>query len=99
MNEKDFYQIIAGELSLRAAQIANTIELLDSGNTVPFIARYRKEATGKLDEEKIRAIEERIAYLRALQERKETILHSIETQGKGSPRGVMADYLYFMRTC
>jgi uncharacterized protein len=85
MNEKDFYQIIAGELSLRAAQIANTVELLDSGNTVPFIARYRKEATAKLDEERIRAIEERIRYLRTLQERKETILHSIETQGKLTP--------------
>ena len=85
MNEKDFCQIIAGELNLRAAQIANTIELLDSGNTVPFIARYRKEATGKLDEEKIRAIEERIRYLRALQERKETILRSIEEQGKLTP--------------
>jgi uncharacterized protein len=85
MTDKDFYQIIAGELNLKSAQVANTIDLLDSGNTVPFIARYRKEATGKLDEEKIRAIEERIRYLRSLQERKETILRSIEEQGKLTP--------------
>lgn len=85
MNEQDFYQVIAGELNLRAIQVVNTIELLDAGNTVPFIARYRKEATGKLDEEQIRAIEERIKYLRMLEERKATILHSIEEQGKLTP--------------
>jgi len=85
MIEKDFYQIIAQELNLKAFQVANTVELLDSGNTVPFIARYRKEATGKLDEEKIRAIEERIKYLRMLEERKATILKTIEEQGKLTP--------------
>ncbi len=85
MSEQNFYQIIAGELNLRAIQVVNTIELLDAGNTVPFIARYRKEATGKLDEEQIRAIEERIKYLRMLEERKATILHSIEEQGKLTP--------------
>lgn len=85
MTEQDFYQIIAEDLGLRAAQIANTIELLDSGNTVPFIARYRKEATGKLTEEEIRKIEERIRYLRNLQDRKQTILNSIAEQGKLTP--------------
>ncbi|RMI02844.1 MAG: RNA-binding transcriptional accessory protein [Calditrichaeota bacterium] len=85
MSEKDFYQIIAGELNLRAIQVANTVELLDAGNTVPFIARYRKEATGRLDEEMIRAIQERIKYLRMLEERKGTILKSIEEQGKLTP--------------
>ncbi len=85
MTEKDFYQIIAQELNLKAFQVANTVELLDTGNTVPFIARYRKEATGKLDEEQIRAIEERIKYLRMLEERKTTILKSIEEQGKLTP--------------
>jgi uncharacterized protein len=85
MTERDFYQIIASELQLRSFQVANTIELLDSGNTVPFIARYRKEATGKLDEEQIRAIEERIKYLRMLEERKQTILKSIADQGKLTP--------------
>ena len=69
MTEKDFYQIIASELQLKGFQVANTVELLDAGNTVPFIARYRKEATGKLDEEQIREIEERIKYLRMLEER------------------------------
>jgi len=85
MTEKDFYQIIASELQLKGFQVANTIELLDAGNTVPFIARYRKEATGKLDEEQIRSIEERIKYLRMLEERKQTILKSIAEQGKLTP--------------
>ncbi|RMG22730.1 MAG: RNA-binding transcriptional accessory protein, partial [Methanobacteriota archaeon] len=85
MTEKEFYQLIAEELNLRAIQVANTVELLDTGNTVPFIARYRKEATGKLDEEQIRAIEERIKYLRMLEERKSTILRTIEEQGKLTP--------------
>ena len=85
MEEKDFYHLIAEELDLKAFQVANTIELLDAGNTVPFIARYRKEATGKLDEEQIRTIEERIRYLRMLRERKETILKSIREQGKLTP--------------
>ena len=82
MSEKDFYGLIAQELNLRAIQVANTVELLDDGNTVPFIARYRKERTGKMDEEQIRAVEERIKYLRMLEERKTTILHSISEQGK-----------------
>ena len=59
-----------------------TIELLDEGGTVPFIARYRKEATGNLDEVQIRAIEEKLLYFRELEARKETILASIQEQGK-----------------
>ena len=85
MSEQEFYQIIAQEMSLRAIQVTSTVELLDDGNTVPFIARYRKEVTGKLDEEQIRQIEERIKYLRMLSERKSTILKSIEEQGKLTP--------------
>ncbi len=85
MNEAAFYQQIASEMGLRAIQVSNTVELLDSGNTVPFIARYRKEVTGKLDEEQIRTIEERIKYLRTLEERRQTILKSIEEQGKLTP--------------
>jgi uncharacterized protein len=73
---------IAGELSLSATQINSTIELLEGGNTVPFIARYRKEATGDLDEVQIRSIEERRLYLLELESRRETILSSIESQGK-----------------
>jgi uncharacterized protein len=76
---------ISDQLGLRAIQVQNTLELLDAGNTVPFIARYRKEATGSLDEEKIRAVEERVRYLRNLDERKQTILKSIMDQGKLTP--------------
>ncbi len=82
MTEKDLYLIIAKELNLKAFQVANTVELLDSGNTVPFIARYRKEATGKLNEDQLRGVEERIKYLRLLEERKNTVLKTIEDQGK-----------------
>ena len=63
-------QIIACELSVRPQQAAATLELLDSGNTIPFIARYRKEVTGSLDEEQIRMISERAQYLRNLEERR-----------------------------
>ncbi len=85
MNEVDMIRLVAEELNLKAIQVQNTIELLDDGNTVPFIARYRKEVTGSIDENQIRAIEERIHYLRALEARKETILKSIEEQGKLTP--------------
>ncbi len=74
--------LIAEELGLRWHQVKNTIELLDGDNTVPFIARYRKEVTGSLDEEQIRAVEERSKYLRTLEERKQAVLKSIEEQGK-----------------
>lgn len=77
--------IIAEELNLRIHQVKNTIELLDAENTVPFIARYRKEVTGSLDEVAIRAIEDRIRYLRNLEDRKQTVLKSIEEQGKLTP--------------
>lgn len=82
MTEQSMFQLIAEEMQLNVLQVKNTIELLDSDNTVPFIARYRKEITGLLDEEQIRMIEERINYLRAMEARKETILKSIEEQGK-----------------
>jgi len=85
MTEQEFIQLIAEELNFRVIQVKNTIELLDEGNTVPFISRYRKEMTGSLDEEEIRAIEDRIAYLRMLDERKQTVLKSIEEQGKLTP--------------
>ncbi|MDZ7374590.1 MAG: RNA-binding transcriptional accessory protein [candidate division KSB1 bacterium] len=85
MGEEDLYTLIAEELGLRWVQVKNTVELLDQGNTVPFIARYRKELTGSLDEEKIRAIEDRIRYLRNLEERKQTVLRSIAEQGKLTP--------------
>jgi uncharacterized protein len=85
MTEQDMLQLIADELEIKLIQVRNTVGLLDDGNTVPFISRYRKEATGSLDENQIRLIENRINYLRALEARKETILNSIEEQGKLTP--------------
>ena len=85
MNENQLFTLIAEELHLRWNQIKNTVELLDSDNTVPFIARYRKEITGSLDEEQIRAVGDRMHYLRNLEDRKQTVLKSIEDQGKLTP--------------
>jgi uncharacterized protein len=76
---------IAQEMNLRPAQIAATIDLLDSGNTLPFVARYRKEATGSLDEDQIRQLLDRVTKLRNLDERRETVLSSIDEQGKLIP--------------
>jgi uncharacterized protein len=73
---------IATNLRLPARHVAATIELLDAGNTLPFIARYRKESTGSLDEEQIRAISEQLEALRALADRRATVLNTIEEQGK-----------------
>jgi uncharacterized protein len=73
---------IATDLNIRPSQVAAVIELLDNNNTIPFIARYRKEATGQLDEEQLREIAERLQRLRALDERRDTILSTIEVQGK-----------------
>ena len=73
---------IATELNVAVAKVQAAIDLLDDGATVPFIARYRKEATGGLDDTQLRTLLERLQYLRELQERKQTILSSIEEQGK-----------------
>lgn len=81
----DLIKQIAVELKIAPRQVENTVQLLDDGNTIPFIARYRKEATGELDEEKLRDIDERLKYLRNLEARKEEVLHSIEEQGKLTP--------------
>lgn len=81
----DYAKTIAKQLEIRAEQVAATIVLLDADNTLPFIARYRKEVTGGLDEEQIRQIGELLAKLRALDERREAILRSIEEQGKLTP--------------
>jgi uncharacterized protein len=82
MVEEILVKMIADELNLNTLQVENTIELLDTDNTVPFIARYRKEKTGNLNEEQIREIQERIHYLRNLENRRQTILRSIADQGK-----------------
>jgi len=81
----DLAQALGTELSISSAQIARTIALLDEGNTVPFISRYRKEVTGSLDEVQILAIADRAAALRALHERKLDVHRLIETQGKLTP--------------
>ena len=75
-------EIIANELNVKENQVEKTIELIDSGNTIPFIARYRKEVTGGLSDEVLRNLDERLKYLRNLEERKGEVRNSIENQGK-----------------
>ncbi|MDN5679735.1 MAG: RNA-binding transcriptional accessory protein [Ewingella sp.] len=75
-------RIIATELQVRPEQVASVVRLLDEGNTVPFIARYRKEVTGGLDDTQLRQLDSRLGYLRELEDRRQTILKSIEDQGK-----------------
>ncbi len=75
-------QIIANELNIKKSQVENTIKLIDEGNTIPFIARYRKEVTGGLSDEVLRTFGERLNYLRNLEKRKEEVTNSIEEQGK-----------------
>ena len=82
MRISDIPATIAGELSIRPQQVESVITLLDDGNTVPFIARYRKEATGSLEDEILRQVETRLTYLRSLVKRQEEILARIEEQGK-----------------
>src|ERR1700745_4453750 len=75
-------QQIAEELGVREQQVAATVELLNGGATVPFVARYRKEITGGLDDAQLRTLEERLTYLRELEERRTAILNSVREQGK-----------------
>src|ERR1700690_2919439 len=76
---------ISGEIAVPLKSLVSTIALLDEGATVPFIARYRKEVTGNLDEVQIRSTEEKLEYFRELEDRRETILASIQEQGKLTP--------------
>lgn len=78
----EMMQRIAQELKIETLQVKSTVDLLTAGNTLPFVARYRKEATGNLDEIQIGAIQDRWQYLQELEERRETILQSIQSQGK-----------------
>ncbi|HEX6755057.1 MAG TPA: Tex family protein, partial [Mycobacteriales bacterium] len=80
--EARLHRQIAGELGVRDGQVRAAVELLDGGATVPFIARYRKEVTGTLDDVQLRALEERLRYLRELEERRAAILESVRAQGK-----------------
>ncbi|MCW5576716.1 MAG: RNA-binding transcriptional accessory protein, partial [Burkholderiales bacterium] len=74
--------LIAGEIGVAARQVAAAVALLDEGATVPFIARYRKEATGNLDDTQLRTLEERLGYLRELEARRAAVIASIDEQGK-----------------
>lgn len=82
MMKDSLCRIIAGELQARAEQVEAAVRLLDEGNTVPFIARYRKEVTGGLDDTQLRNLETRLGYLRELEDRRQAILKSIGEQGK-----------------
>ena len=73
---------LAKELEIKVSQVDATVKLIDEGNTIPFIARYRKEVTGSLNDEVLRNLYERLTYLRNLEERKTSVLASIEEQGK-----------------
>ena len=83
-------QIIADELNVKYTQVENTVKLIDEGNTIPFIARYRKEVTGGLSDEQLRDLGERLNYLRNLEARKEEVKNSIEEQGKLTDEIVLA---------
>ena len=76
----DILQKITQEFSLKPWQVENTVKLIDDGNTIPFIARYRKEATGSLDDQLLRELSDRLTYLRNMEEQKEKIIASIEEQ-------------------
>ena len=78
----DILKQLTAELGVRREQVDAAVKLIDEGNTIPFIARYRKEATGALNDEVLRNLDERLKYLRSLEEKKEQILKSIDEQGK-----------------
>jgi hypothetical protein len=75
-------EILASEFGLKVSQVENTVALIDEGNTIPFIARYRKEVTGGMSDEVLRDLDERLTYLRNLEERKEEVIRLIDEQGK-----------------
>ncbi len=85
LNEATITQHLAAELGLNAGAVTRTVALFDEGSTIPFVARYRKEVTGGLDEEQLRVLVERLRYLRGLEERREQVLRSISEQGKLTP--------------
>ena len=78
----DIIAAIAEELQIKKGQAEAAVKLIDEGNTIPFIARYRKEATGSLNDEVLRNLFDRLTYLRNLEDKKQTVLASIEEQGK-----------------
>ena len=78
----DIIQKIKEELKVEKWQVEAAVKLIDEGNTIPFISRYRKEVTGSLNDEQLRNLDERLTYLRSLEDKKEQVLKSIEEQGK-----------------
>ena len=78
----DILKVISDELNIKLSQVEATVKLIDEGNTIPFIARYRKEVTGSLNDEVLRNLDERLKYLRNLEDRKAAVISSIEEQGK-----------------
>ena len=81
----DIIQILKDELQINRSQVEAAVKLIDEGNTIPFIARYRKEATGSLNDEVLRNLDERLKYLRNLEERKAQVINSIREQEKLTP--------------
>ena len=81
----DIVKALAEEFNIKEEQVSATIELIDEGNTIPFISRYRKEVTGSLDDATLRDLNDRLQYLRNLEERRETVSKIIEEQGKLTP--------------
>ena len=78
----DIIQKLTEELQVKRQQVEAAVNLIDEGNTIPFISRYRKEATGALNDEQLRKLDERLVYLRNLEDKKAQVLSSIEEQGK-----------------
>ena len=86
----DINKRLAEEFNIKLHQVENTVKLIDEGNTIPFIARYRKEATGSLDDQLLRNLNDRLVYLRSMEERKEEIKRLIDEQGKLTEELVLA---------
>ena len=81
----DLIAQLARELNLKAANVEAAVKLIDEGNTIPFISRYRKEATGGMDDVALRALDERLSYLRNLEQRKEDVILLIDAQANSHP--------------
>ena len=97
MEQKKMLQMIAKDANVQQKQAEAVIKLLEEGNTVPFIARYRKEVTGSLDEVQIKAVEDRYHYIQQLETRKEEVLRLIEEQGKLTEESSVARFYYLER--
>ena len=94
----DIIQVITKELNVEKWQVEAAVKLIDEGCTIPFISRYRKEATGSLNDEQLRTLHERLTYLRNLEEKKNQVLGSIEEQGKLTETSYPCDHCEGKRT-